>query len=174
MALYTLYIQYSGRPPETKPFDKETIVIGRDVGDIALMDAQVSGRHAEMRFSNGKLIFQDLGSTNGSFLPTGERVTSAVELGIGNAVRLGQSTITVQHIDFPGAVQQGRTMFAPGGAPPPGAAAGPPGGPLGTPAAPPIPGLNQPMSPPGQPPGQPPPGYPPAPGQPPGGMGAMG
>jgi hypothetical protein len=168
MALYTLYVQYSGRPPETKPFDKETIVVGRDVGDIALMDAQVSGRHAEIRFTNGKLVFQDLGSTNGSFMPNGERITGPIELGIGNAVRLGQSTITVQHIDFPGAVQQGRTMFAPGGAPPPAAAAPSP------PPAP-IPGLNQPMAPP-RPAAPPSPamgagGYPPAPGQAPGGFG---
>ena len=84
MALYTLYVQYAGRPPETKSFDKETIVIGRDVGDIALLDPQVSGRHAELRFQSGKLMFQDLGSTNGSFLPSGERVSGPIELGIGN------------------------------------------------------------------------------------------
>ncbi|MBL8948267.1 MAG: FHA domain-containing protein, partial [Myxococcales bacterium] len=73
MALYTLYVQYAGRPPETKAFDKDVIIIGRDVGDIALFDPQVSGRHAEVRFAAGKLVFRDLGSTNGSFMPNGER-----------------------------------------------------------------------------------------------------
>jgi hypothetical protein len=135
MALYTLYVQYAGRPPETKSFDKETIVLGRDVGDIALLDPQVSGRHAEMRFQNGKLVFQDLGSTNGSFMPSGERISAPVELGIGNAVRVGQSVITVQHIDFPGAVAQGKTMFAGAGSAPPA-----PGG-FAAPSAPPLPGL---------------------------------
>jgi hypothetical protein len=164
MALFTLYVQYAGRPPETKPYDKELVVLGRDVGDIALMDPQVSGRHAEIRFQGGKLVFQDLGSTNGSFLPNGQRINGPVELGIGNAVRVGQSTITVQHIDFPGAVQQSKTLFAgAGGAPPP---AQMPGG--GAPSPQPIPGLNQPIR--GAAPGAPPaPGYPPAaaPGYPP-------
>jgi hypothetical protein len=159
MALFTLYVQYAGRPPETKPFDKELVVIGRDVGDIALMDPQVSGRHAELRFHAGKLVFNDLGSTNGSFLPNGQRVSGSVELGIGNAVRLGQSTITVQHIDFPGAVQQSKTIFAgAGGAPPPAQHAAPA----------PIPGLNAPIraAQPSPPMPGAPPGYPPAPAAP--------
>src|SRR5688572_20437237 len=141
MALYTLYVQYAGRPPETKSFDKETIVIGRDVGDIALLDPQVSGRHAELRFQGGKLVYQDLGSTNGSFLPSGERVSGPVDLAIGQSIRLGQSVITVQHIDFPGAVAQSRTMFAgAGSAPPPGQQQQQPPAGFAAPAGPPIPG----------------------------------
>ncbi|MBK8719238.1 MAG: FHA domain-containing protein [Deltaproteobacteria bacterium] len=157
MALYTLYVQYAGRPPETKSFDKDVIIIGRDVGDIALFDPQVSGRHAEMRFAAGKLVFRDLGSTNGSFMPTGERLQQPIELAIGQAVRVGQSIITVQHIDFPGAVQASRTMFAhPGMARPAPPAPQAPGG-FQSAAPPPMPGVQRQVSapPPGMPPQQP-------------------
>jgi hypothetical protein len=62
-------------------------------------------------------------------------------MSIGQSIRLGQSVITVQHIDFPGAVQQSRTMFAGAGSAPPPAA---PGG-FAAPAGPPIPGAQQPL-----------------------------
>ncbi|MEM6293006.1 MAG: hypothetical protein AAGA54_17150, partial [Myxococcota bacterium] len=65
----------------------------------------------------------------------------------------------MQHIDFPGAVGQSKTMFAGAGAAPPPAA--PPGGqPFAPPAAPPIPGAGAQVKPGGPPPGPPRPGMP--------------
>jgi len=178
MALYTLYVQYAGRPPETKSFDKETVVIGRDVGDVALNDPQVSGRHAEIRYQQGKLFYQDLGSTNGSFLPSGERIQAPVELRVGTAVRLGQSVLTVQHVEMPAAMQAGRTMFVGAGAapPPPSPQSAMPPVHAQAPGGPPRPGMPggypppagappMPAGYPGAPPAAPPmaSGYPPAP-----------
>ncbi|MCA9638328.1 MAG: hypothetical protein KC420_20000 [Myxococcales bacterium] len=44
MASFTLHIQYVDRPPETRTFaDRDKVTLGRDIGDIALRDSQVSG-----------------------------------------------------------------------------------------------------------------------------------
>ncbi|HFE45627.1 MAG TPA: FHA domain-containing protein, partial [Nannocystis exedens] len=116
MASFTLHIQYVDRPPETRTFaNRDRLTIGRDIGDIALRDSQVSGRHGEITFQAGVLRFVDLGSTNGSFLLDGRRV-STIEMTPGMAIRLGNSLITVQMIDSP-LVGKGRTMIAGGGVP---------------------------------------------------------
>ncbi|MEZ4385105.1 MAG: FHA domain-containing protein [Nannocystaceae bacterium] len=130
MASFTLHIQYVDRPPETRTFaDRDRITLGRDIGDIALRDSQVSGRHGEITFQAGVLRYVDLGSTNGSFLLDGRRV-STIEMTPGMAIRLGNSLITVQMIDSPLA-GKGRTMIAGGGVAPfgfPGGGMPPPGG----------------------------------------------
>jgi hypothetical protein len=130
MASFTLHIQYVDRPPETRTFaDRDRITLGRDIGDIALRDSQVSGRHGEITFQAGVLRYVDLGSTNGSFLLDGRRV-STIEMTPGMAIRCGNSLITVQMIDSPLA-GKGRTMIAGGGVAPfgmPGGGMPPPGG----------------------------------------------
>ena len=116
MASFTLHIQYVDRPPETRTFaNRDRITIGRDIGDIALRDSQVSGRHGEITFQGGVLRFVDLGSTNGSFLLDGRRL-STIEMTPGMAIRVGNSLLTVQMIDSPLA-GKGRTMIAGGGVP---------------------------------------------------------
>ena len=116
MASFTLHIQYVDRPPETRTFaNRDRITIGRDIGDIALRDSQVSGRHGEITFQAGVLRFVDLGSTNGSFLLDGRRL-STIEMTPGMAIRVGNSLLTVQMIDSPLA-GKGRTMIAGGGVP---------------------------------------------------------
>ncbi|MCB9706679.1 MAG: FHA domain-containing protein [Myxococcales bacterium] len=151
MASFTLHIQYVDRPPETRTFaDRDKVTLGRDIGDIALRDSQVSGRHGEITFVGGTLRYTDLGSTNGSFLLDGRRV-STIEMTPGMAVRLGNSLITVHMIDSPMA-GKGRTMIAgggfapfspppPGGMPPPGGLGmPPPGGGMPPPGGMPMPG----------------------------------
>jgi len=168
MASFTLHIQYVDRPPETRTFaNRDRITIGRDIGDIALRDSQVSGRHGEITFQAGVLRFVDLGSTNGSFLLDGRRL-STIEMTPGMAIRVGNSLLTVQMIDSPLA-GKGRTLIAGGGMP------------FGMPApGMPAPGMPAPGTPaPGTPaPGMPAPGMPapgmPAPGMPAPGMPAPG
>ncbi len=197
MASYTIIVRRVGKPEERLTFDRPQVTIGREAGDIVMGDTQVSSRHAELGFADGKLVFRDLGSTNGSFSEEGARITAPVELRPGSTVRLGQSTITVQTIDVPVAggrtvvassapprAAKGTMMMAPGSLPPPPGArpVGPP-----PPAAPPpvaspaglppmgpppgaVPGVAQPAGPPGAapPPAAAPPAGPPPMGPPPG------
>ncbi|RMG99267.1 MAG: FHA domain-containing protein, partial [Deltaproteobacteria bacterium] len=140
MPSYTLLVQRVGRPDEEVTFDKPTIVIGREAGDLVMGDGQVSSRHAEISYRQGKLVFQDLGSTNGSFREDGQRIVGPIELAIGQSVRLGQCRITVRGIE--GATAPGRTVVA----------GGPPRAPRGTmmmtPGQIPPPGARRPAPPP--------------------------
>ncbi|MFI5261860.1 MAG: FhaA domain-containing protein [Candidatus Limnocylindrales bacterium] len=61
--------------------------------DLVLADAGVSRVHARIAPQQGAWIFQDLGSSNGSFL-NGHRVTE-VALGRGDELRLGETRLTV-------------------------------------------------------------------------------
>jgi len=111
MASYTLVIQYVDRPAETRQVDAVRIVVGRDSGDIALRDQEVSGRHGELVFEAGKVMYRDLGSTNGSFRSDGQRIFTPVEMQPGQPIRLGHSWLNVQAIDAPEA-EKGRTVMA--------------------------------------------------------------
>lgn len=70
--------------------DNNRIIIGRSVdAHIVLTDHTVSKRHAALIIdSNGNLLFEDLGSTNGSFV-NGKQVTGVTDLKMGDKIRLG-------------------------------------------------------------------------------------
>ena len=56
-------------PKEVINFEKDQITIGRtEANDLQLADSQVSGRHAVVTVSGGKLVIKDLGSSNGTYL----------------------------------------------------------------------------------------------------------
>ena len=80
------------RAGQVDRFDKAVVVIGRHaVVDLRFSpdrDLDVSGRHAEIRFSEGKYVLQDMGSTNGTFV-NGERVEGTTELHDGDKLRFG-------------------------------------------------------------------------------------
>lgn len=55
--------------PQRLEFGGTAVRLGRDPGnDVVLRDAYVSGRHGELRFENGDLVFEDFKTTNGSLL----------------------------------------------------------------------------------------------------------
>src|SRR5688500_1826988 len=62
--------------------------IGREGCDITLGDPDVSRRHAEIQVSNGDILINDLGSTNGTFV-NGERIDQPRSLRDGDEVRIG-------------------------------------------------------------------------------------
>jgi hypothetical protein len=62
--------------------------IGREGCDITLGDPDVSRRHAEIQISNGDIVINDLGSTNGTFV-NGERIDQPRPLRDGDEVRIG-------------------------------------------------------------------------------------
>ncbi len=64
------------------------VVVGRDrPADVRIADQTLSREHARFTLSGGKILVEDLGSTNGTWLG-GERVQSA-ELKVGDEVLLG-------------------------------------------------------------------------------------
>jgi serine phosphatase RsbU (regulator of sigma subunit) len=71
-------------------FDPSAVAIigrGADV-NIALTDASVSRRHAQLEFRNGAWTVQDIGSFNGTFL-NGRRIAQPSPLANGDALRIG-------------------------------------------------------------------------------------
>ena len=56
--------------------------------DILVDDRYVSSRHARVWMDAGRLLVEDLGSTNGTYVDE-HRVTAPVSLRIGNRVRVG-------------------------------------------------------------------------------------
>jgi uncharacterized protein (DUF697 family) len=166
MSSFTLEIRYADRPPETLTFTTDRVTIGREAGDIALHDAQVSGRHAELTFDGAAVSFADLGSTNGSFDVRGQRLYMPKALALGESVRMGSCTVTLQAVGGQAdPLGRGRTVFAgdqaPAMAPPPAAPPPPAMAPVATPVPTYVP-TGAPAMPP--PPVQAPPGgYPPPP-----------
>ncbi|MFJ8684931.1 FHA domain-containing protein [Micromonospora wenchangensis] len=68
-------------------------VIGRaPTADIAVADAHLSRRHAEVRLTDDGVVLVDLGSTNGTWL-NDRRITDAEPLTDGDVVRLGRTEL---------------------------------------------------------------------------------
>ena len=69
--------------------------LGRVVtNDIPIDQPGISRQHARIIASDGQVVLEDLGSTNGTFL-NGERVTAPVPLRDGDTLKLGQTTLRV-------------------------------------------------------------------------------
>ncbi|GEM_PF-5867670 len=103
---FTIEISFGPeRPPETLTLSAQKVTIGRENGDIALGDGQVSGRHGELTLGNGRVSYRDVGSTNGSFDMSGQRIHSPVLMAEGDHVRLGGCSITLKSVDVEGRVE---------------------------------------------------------------------
>lgn len=83
-----LEVWENGKPAQTIPVDR-TIHIGRSpANEVALKEAKVSRRHAEIQCVGGKYILMDLESSNGTFIG-GKKITEQIlkngdEILIGN------------------------------------------------------------------------------------------
>lgn len=91
-------VQRSGPSPgETYDLAKDAVTIGRDVtNDIVIADAEVSRQHARINRTPGGYVFEDLGSTNGSFI-NGERLVAPRVLNQGDLIGLGENvTVTFE------------------------------------------------------------------------------
>jgi serine phosphatase RsbU (regulator of sigma subunit) len=90
-------------------FDRSAVaIIGRGAAvSIALTDASVSRRHAQLAFTNGAWTVQDIGSFNGTFV-NGRRIAQPSPLANGDALRIG----SVQCTFADEAAEDGRTAPA--------------------------------------------------------------
>jgi pilus assembly protein CpaF len=84
-----LTVYFPEDSPTTHEFVSDKLTIGRLGGnDVALDEASVSSRHAEIVAQDGAVILRDLDSTNGTFL-NGEQVTGEHPLNEGDEVYFG-------------------------------------------------------------------------------------
>lgn len=71
------------------------LTIGRkDDNLLKLTDNYVSSHHARVRLKNNEYVFEDMGSTNGSFL-NDKKVDTRITLKAGDVIRIGTSEFKV-------------------------------------------------------------------------------
>ena len=89
-----LLVEVPGQPPLRRPLRASGLSIGRGAeNDLVLADGQVSRNHGRLSVRQGALVYDDLGSTNGSFV--NDRRVRQVVLGLADQLRLGGSRLTV-------------------------------------------------------------------------------
>ena len=75
------------------------IVIGRSSDlDMVLVEDMVSRRHAKITTTDGGILIQDVGSTNGTFV-NGEKIEGVARLSEGDRILVGTSIIKVVAVD---------------------------------------------------------------------------
>ena len=67
----------------------QTVVGSAHDADVILKDQTVSGKHASIRFKDGKFFITDLDSSNGTFLNNREDCLAREELNDNDMIRLG-------------------------------------------------------------------------------------
>ena len=78
----------------------ETMTIGRAVeSEIVITSKRVSREHARLRREGWRVILEDLGSTNGTFLNE-ERVLASVELHDSDRIKIGDVTFVFHDPDI--------------------------------------------------------------------------
>ena len=90
-----LYLIRDGTPPRRVSLSGDVTTIGRAEGcDLRIPLGEVSRKHCTIVVSDGGLVVQDLGSSNGTFVNS-KRVQQA-QLGPGDSLRLGSLIFIVQ------------------------------------------------------------------------------
>jgi len=82
------------------PLTGDTLTIGRAVeNDIVITSKRVSREHARLRREGWRMILEDLGSTNGTFL-NDERLLTPVELRDEDRIKIGDVTFIFHDPDI--------------------------------------------------------------------------
>lgn len=90
MAQFQLVMHTGPTPGKTFPMEGDILTIGREASNaIAINDAEVSRKHAQLVLQGGKYVITDLGSTNGTFV-NGQRLTGQHVLQPGEIISLGE------------------------------------------------------------------------------------
>lgn len=94
MAVFTITLKVAGQQAQRFTFSQDRVAIGRETGDLVVGDPLCSSSHAELLWQGDRLVYRDLGSTNGSFM-MGQRIQQ-VELVEGTAIQIGNSTLQLE------------------------------------------------------------------------------
>jgi predicted component of type VI protein secretion system len=77
------------QPGQTFALDQDLLTLGRDPNNVIVInDPQVSRQHARITHQGGRIVLEDIGSTNGTFV-NGMRLTNPHALANGDVVGLG-------------------------------------------------------------------------------------
>jgi putative cell wall-binding protein len=75
---------------------EDSVVLGRsDEADVVIADPYASDFHLRMTSKDGRIVLNDLGSTNGTYV-NGRRITAPTDLGRGDAVQVGKTVMEVR------------------------------------------------------------------------------
>jgi pSer/pThr/pTyr-binding forkhead associated (FHA) protein len=73
--------------------EKDEVILGRDAkSDVVINDAEVSRRHARLIRNGEDYFYEDLGSTNGSFIQ-GARLSTMTLLKPGMTINIGETVV---------------------------------------------------------------------------------
>lgn len=90
-ASFRLVVRTGPNPGMVYELTKEVALAGRDVtNDVVLGDAEVSRQHSRLTRSQGGIVLEDLGSTNGTFV-NGERLVAPRMLRPGDLIGMGEN-----------------------------------------------------------------------------------
>ena len=96
-ASFRLIVRTGPNPGVAFDLTKEVTLIGRDVvNDVTIGDPEVSRQHCRITRTPGGYVWEDLGSTNGSFL-NGDRLIAPRVLSVGDLLGMGANvTLTFE------------------------------------------------------------------------------
>ncbi len=99
------------------PLDDESVVFGRDESGVGQLggDRELSRKHARLSWQDGRLIIEDLGSRNGTFV-NGARISEPTALGAGDSIEVGGTKLDVQTERRPDAAEPAAPEAPPEGA----------------------------------------------------------
>src|SRR3954451_18184828 len=84
-----------GTAPLKLDFERDVITIGRDSSsEIRINNRYLSRKHAEIAADGDGWLVRDNGSVNGTYV-NGARIRSAVRLGPGDHIQLGDSELVI-------------------------------------------------------------------------------
>ena len=96
---YKLVMRSGPNPGATYPLDVSQTTLGRDGSNtIPINDAEVSRYHARMTLQGGKIVLEDLGSTNGTSVD-GNRISGPHVLKAGEMISLGEDIVFVFDVE---------------------------------------------------------------------------
>lgn len=102
-----MWVFVERRPVSDRTVDaQDGMTIGREDCDVLLPDPEVSRNHARMTMASGRVVVEDLGSRNGTFV-NGARIEGATALSEGDLLVFGHTEWEVRRQDGAGAGRDG-------------------------------------------------------------------
>jgi DNA segregation ATPase FtsK/SpoIIIE, S-DNA-T family len=118
---YKLILQSGPDAGAEFPLEKPDLYLGRDAkNDVVINDSEVSRRHAHLVRQGDDYFYEDLGSTNGSFI-LGQKLSTSTLLRPGATITIGERVLinyVMTSTDASATVASTRKRQAPVSAPP--------------------------------------------------------